>query len=145
MADRSSLRRRATIYIVQDGLVLVIARWRNGRAYYVIPGGGVEPGESWEEAAIREAREETSLHVALGPVLVEKSWRMDHIEQTERAYLVTAYRGEPMLNDPEILAKSTADNRYELTWLPLQELEAVPCYPPVVGAATIVAALNGSA
>ena len=43
-------------------------RRRNPRRYWVTPGGGVEPGETWEQAAIREMWEETGINgVPLGP------------------------------------------------------------------------------
>ena len=60
--------------IVEDprGRVLLLQRgptdpWMPGR--WNLPGGGVEPGESPVEAAMRETREETSLRVyALSPL-----------------------------------------------------------------------------
>ena len=47
----------------QDGIVLI--ERKNEPAGWALPGGFVEIGESVEEAAVREAREETSLDVVL--------------------------------------------------------------------------------
>ena len=55
--------------IVDRGRVALIKRVRNGQTYYTVPGGGVEPGESIEEAAVREAREELGLDVRLGELM----------------------------------------------------------------------------
>ncbi|GAB4280108.1 MAG: NUDIX domain-containing protein [Candidatus Promineifilaceae bacterium] len=138
------LRRRATLYIVDNDRILLISRKRNGRFFYVIPGGGVEPNESWDEAAVREAREETSLIVELGPILKEGFWQMFDTAQQERAYLVTNFEGVPQLNDAEMLARQTDYNQYALAWLPLDKFAEVECYPPKVNTAVILQALDKS-
>lgn len=137
------MRLRVTLIIVRSDEILLIDRQRNGRSYYVIPGGGVESGESLAQAAIREAREELSLDVELGPLLYTRPWDDGRFQQMEYAFLVNDYQGEPLLQDPEILAKQTPDNRYALQWLPLAELNGSPCYPGPIEVKAIKQ-INGS-
>jgi 8-oxo-dGTP diphosphatase len=50
--------------IFRDGKVLIVRRARPpANGLYTLPGGGVELGETLEEAVIREVREETALEV----------------------------------------------------------------------------------
>jgi 8-oxo-dGTP diphosphatase len=51
--------------IFRDGRVLIVRRGRPpAHGLYTLPGGGVELGETLEEAIKREAREETGLEIA---------------------------------------------------------------------------------
>ena len=50
--------------IFRDGRVLIVRRARPpAHGIYTLPGGGVELGETLEEAVVREVREETALEV----------------------------------------------------------------------------------
>jgi len=40
-----------------------------GKGLWSVPGGRIEPGETDEEAVVREVREETGLNVECGPLL----------------------------------------------------------------------------
>ena len=55
------------IIAVEGGIVLIMRK--NNPVGWAIPGGFVDYGESLENAAVREAKEETSLDVVLGEQL----------------------------------------------------------------------------
>ena len=65
------MRMRAGIVLIQDGKVALIERHRAGLDYFVFPGGGVDEGESPEQAAIREAMEELGIEVVIKQKVAE--------------------------------------------------------------------------
>ena len=59
-------RLTSAVLVVQDGKYLLAERNKeNYQGYWIIPGGGVNFGETIQEAAIREIKEETNLDVEL--------------------------------------------------------------------------------
>jgi 8-oxo-dGTP pyrophosphatase MutT (NUDIX family) len=59
------MRTRAVAILIENDSVALIERYRAGRHYFIFPGGGVDDGESVEQAVIREMEEETGLRVAV--------------------------------------------------------------------------------
>ncbi|MDQ2800870.1 MAG: NUDIX domain-containing protein, partial [Armatimonadota bacterium] len=59
---------RAAAIIIQNECVALIERHRAGLRYFIFPGGGVDAGETLEEAVVREVREELGLIVRVGPL-----------------------------------------------------------------------------
>ena len=68
------IRNRAAAIIVKDGKILLMHRTRNGQEFYVFPGGGVEEGETNEEACAREISEETTLTIKVKELVCKASW-----------------------------------------------------------------------
>ena len=52
------LRQRATVVLVRNGRVLLVS---DETGMFLMPGGGIEPGEQPMAAAVRELHEETGL------------------------------------------------------------------------------------
>ena len=54
----TTLRDRATCVVIRDGKLLLVA---DSKSIFMLPGGGVDPGETIKAAAARELLEETGL------------------------------------------------------------------------------------
>lgn len=59
------MRNRAGIILIHEGKLALIERHRQERHYFAFPGGGVDTGETDEEAAVREAEEELGIRVEI--------------------------------------------------------------------------------
>jgi ADP-ribose pyrophosphatase YjhB (NUDIX family) len=106
----------ATDIIIEVGKDIVIIKRKNEPLGYALPGGIVDPGESVEEAAIREAKEETSLDVKLKYLLgvYSKPGRDPRGPCMSVTYVAEAF-GQPKgaddakeayLDDPYVVMKS---------------------------------------
>jgi ADP-ribose pyrophosphatase YjhB (NUDIX family) len=62
-------RLKVRVAVERDGQLLLARHERPDDAFWCLPGGGVEPGEAAEPAAVRELREEAGVDVALEGVV----------------------------------------------------------------------------
>jgi 8-oxo-dGTP diphosphatase len=85
MAESTSPILAASAAVFRDGRVL-IARRVNPPQLWSLPGGKVEPGESLEQAAIREVREETGVEIEIVAPAGEREVRLPGARYIIRAF-----------------------------------------------------------
>jgi 8-oxo-dGTP pyrophosphatase MutT (NUDIX family) len=94
----------AAVLLLRDEHLLLLHRSDNG--YWGIPGGALEPGETLEEAVVRETREETGLSidrlnmfgVFFGPELYYRYLNGDEVYNVSVVYRPDTWEGEIRLN-----------------------------------------------
>ncbi len=65
LSENTRLAARVILIDDQDRILYFHAREpKSGKEFWVMPGGGLDEGERYEDAAIRETFEETGIHVA---------------------------------------------------------------------------------
>ena len=93
------------IVVSKDGHILIGKRKGHHAPYFSIPGGHLELGETFEEAAHREVREETSLEIRSPRVFcVTNNLRTYHDEGKHVisiCLVTTDFSGEPVIMEPE--------------------------------------------
>ncbi len=117
-------KNRATAIIIRDGKVLLIHRQKPGRDFYVLPGGGVELEESFEEACVREVKEETGLDV----LALHLASRYITLEKEENYYATQVTTGEPVLGGAEAKRQSP-DDSYTFLWVDATQIESLNLIP----------------
>lgn len=117
------MRVRAGIVLIQDGKVALIERHRAGLDYFVFPGGGVDEGETPEQAAVREALEELGIDVAIKQKIAEiqlgqKSRQVYYLVEQTGGEFGTGTGEEFTDSDPD----SPEQGIYIPIWMPIEEL-----------------------
>ena len=118
---RSPVRREVSaggVVYRRDGqsieIVLASRRTRRGDLAWGLAKGGIEEGESLEDAAIREVREETGIEAvveaSLGDTQYFYVWEEIRIRKTVHFFLMRATGGDPAERDDEM---------EEIRWFPI--------------------------
>lgn len=112
-------RPRALAAILKDDSILMVHEKYPHKSFWTLPGGGLEEGESFEAAAIREVSEEVNLQVEVVRFLFEGQYDGG----IERCFLVKITgEDEPLLGyDPELSLDK--QNLSEVKWQPIKEMK----------------------
>ncbi|WP_336645915.1 NUDIX domain-containing protein [Microbacterium sp. USHLN186] len=115
------MRIRAVAVVIDGDEVLVINRRKRGDEYCVLPGGGVEAGESLHQACLRELCEETGLE---GEV-VRRLPSVDELLEAEAVYFEVRVRSRELrLGGPEA-QRDQPLNRYKPAWATVWSLSGL--------------------
>ncbi|MCY9663099.1 NUDIX hydrolase [Paenibacillus chondroitinus] len=102
----------AEAIIIQNDCVLMVKQYvERGDIVWNFPGGGIQEGESPDQACIREVREETGFDIQLKGLLKERNQKYSFIGEVVGGNL--------------FLDTDNQDNLdiIEVAWIPLTELE----------------------
>jgi 8-oxo-dGTP pyrophosphatase MutT (NUDIX family) len=118
----------ASVLVFDEHGRVLVGRHAEGGGRWVIPGGGVEPDEQPADAAVREAWEETGLHVEptrLLGVYGGPEGRVTYRNGDQVSYLMVVFEGRVLAGDP----RPDGVEILELRWVAPPELTALPMAP----------------
>jgi 8-oxo-dGTP pyrophosphatase MutT (NUDIX family) len=129
----NKLEKRVRAVIIEDEKVLLMHRFKNGKEYWVFPGGGVDDTDkSLEDGLRRECLEELGVVTEVGDFLMEKFYVLDNLQgQIQYFYNCKIISGEvgtgtgPEWENRDVEKYGT----YEVVWMPASELKNKTVYP----------------
>ncbi len=108
--------------IIENGKILLL--WKNKQQHYEIPGGKVEEGESIEEAAIRETKEEIGCDVNIIKYAGYIDFEINQKEYRSHNFLANIKKEQV----PEVMEKDVFSHFF---WMPINEYEKHSVAPNV--------------
>ena len=78
------------IILDERNRVLMVRQHHEGRDIWMVPGGGIEDGETSSQAGVREVREETGLDVKIGKLI----WHVEEVSEERGQRFVNFFLAE---------------------------------------------------
>ena len=105
------IRKGDKIFATQRG-------YRDWKDWWEFPGGKVEPGETPEEALVREIREELDTEIRVDKFLYTVEWDYPTFHLTMHCYMSSLVKGDLHLNEHEAARWLGKDEIHSVNWLP---------------------------
>ncbi len=94
--------------------------------WWEFPGGKMEPGETPEEALVREIREELSADIHVGKLLYTVEWDYPQFHLTMHCYMCTLVQDALHLNEHEAARWLSMADLHSVNWLPSERARSGP-------------------
>lgn len=118
-------RIRVAAIVLRGGELLLVRHIKGGKSYWLLPGGGIEYGEPLADALKRELREEATVDIEVGDlVIVNDTIPPDGSRHTiNLCFTAHVTRGE--------IACGTDPRVVEVRYVPIDELPSLTFYPDI--------------
>ena len=121
-------RVRVAGILIENNKILLIEHKKNDKKYWLIPGGGVDWGESTAEALIREYKEETNLDVTVDKFL----FLSETIAPDKEKHVINLYfKVKKDENSKAEMILGHEINLNDLRFVSKEEIENIKIYPNI--------------
>lgn len=129
--------------VIQQQSILLIKRVKFGELYFTLPGGHVDPGETLEEALVRELIEETSLVVQSSQQVFTEPAMNGFARQHIYVCEVDGSTITMQPDSEEALQNKLGHNTYHPGWYAVSDLPSLPFRTTRLASAIMAAQTEG--
>ena len=121
-------RVRVAGILIENNKILLIEHLKKNKKYWLVPGGGVDWGESTAEALIREYKEETNLDITVEKFL----FLSETIAPDKKKHVINLYFQIKIIKN-SIYNMKLGDERNltDLKFITKEEIENIKLYPNI--------------